>query len=97
MAIKLKTSSVAPSPFTFDIHAVEEPVSLPSPPSSWLSAPDMKIFGSRPLTATSEIGLVKCKECGKPVLRSFMADHAGTLFVLTVMLYEISSLMTGSL
>jgi SAGA-associated factor 73 len=48
----------------------------------------MKIFGSRPLTATSEIGLVKCKECSKPVLKSFMADHAGMFFSLLVILAD---------
>jgi SAGA-associated factor 73 len=37
----------------------------------------MKLFGSQPLTSTSDIGLVKCKDCDKPVLRSFMAEHSG--------------------
>ncbi|KAH9945727.1 SCA7-domain-containing protein [Amylocystis lapponica] len=34
----------------------------------------MKLFGSEPLK--SEIGVVKCKDCGKPVLRSAIVEHA---------------------
>jgi SAGA-associated factor 73 len=37
----------------------------------------MKLFGAQPLT--SDIGLVKCKECEKPVLKSFIAEHSGTI------------------
>ncbi|KAG6337345.1 hypothetical protein ID866_1718, partial [Astraeus odoratus] len=47
---------------------------LPSPPTSWLSARDMKIFGAQPLR--SDIGVVRCVECDKPVLRSAISDHA---------------------
>ncbi|KAF9525981.1 SCA7, zinc-binding domain-containing protein [Crepidotus variabilis] len=79
MTIKLKSSIPPASPFSFDIFSDSnaEPASIPSPPTSWLSARDMKVFGARPLTATSEIGVVKCKECAKPILRSSMAEHAG--------------------
>lgn len=79
MAIKLKSYSAPSSPFTFDLPSdpSSEPAFLPSPPTSWLSARDMKIFGARPLTSTSEIGLVRCQECGKPLLKSFIAEHSG--------------------
>ncbi|KAF8159720.1 SCA7, zinc-binding domain-containing protein [Crassisporium funariophilum] len=80
MTLKLKPTASPPLPFTWDLQSPSptplDTSSLPSPPTSWLSARDMKLFGARPLTSTSDIGLVKCKECGKPVLRSFMGDHA---------------------
>ncbi|KAJ7355450.1 SCA7, zinc-binding domain-containing protein [Mycena albidolilacea] len=79
MPLKLKPSEPA-SPFSWDAlppsSPPENPASLPSPPTSWLSARDMKLFGSQPLTSTSDIGLVKCKDCDKPILRSFIAEHA---------------------
>ncbi|THG99152.1 hypothetical protein EW026_g3158 [Hermanssonia centrifuga] len=34
----------------------------------------MKVFGATPLKTT--VGIVKCKDCEKPVLRSAMAEHA---------------------
>lgn len=80
MTLKLKPSPSPLPPFTWDVPS---PASSPettrsaSPPTSWLSARDMKVFGARPLTSTSDIGIVKCKECAKPVLRSFMIEHAG--------------------
>jgi len=55
-----------------------DPSSLPAAPTSWLPAQDMKLFGESPLTSTSEIGLVRCKDCQKPVLRSSMVDHVTT-------------------
>jgi SAGA-associated factor 73 len=39
----------------------------------------MKIFGADPLKSTSEIGIVQCKDCGKPILRSAITEHAGTV------------------
>ncbi|KAJ6518625.1 SCA7, zinc-binding domain-containing protein [Mycena sanguinolenta] len=79
MPLKLKPSE-ATLPFSWDDlpppSSPDEPASLPSPPTSWLSARDMKLFGSQPLTSTSEIGLARCKDCDKPILRSFMAEHA---------------------
>ncbi|KAJ7126542.1 SCA7, zinc-binding domain-containing protein [Mycena crocata] len=81
MPPKLKPSEPT-APFSWDDllppSPPADPASLPSPPTSWLSARDMKLFGSQPLTSTSDIGLVKCKECDKPILRSFMAEHAVT-------------------
>ncbi|GLB41967.1 putative SCA7, zinc-binding domain [Lyophyllum shimeji] len=82
MTLKLKpsspSSSSAPSsPFSWHVDpSPAEFSSLPSPPTSWLSARDMKLFGAQPLTSASDIGVVKCKECHKPILRSFMAEHA---------------------
>jgi SAGA-associated factor 73 len=35
----------------------------------------MKIFGANPLKA--EIGVVKCEDCDKPILRSAMGEHVG--------------------
>jgi len=85
MTLKLKSSSSSPVAFSWDTllpspSPTPDPASLPSPPTSWLSARDMKLFGAQPLTSTSDIGVVKCKECEKPVLRSFMLEHAGGLF-----------------
>ncbi|CAK5267616.1 unnamed protein product [Mycena citricolor] len=81
MALKLKPpSEPSPTPFAWD--EIPSPSSstgsssLPSPPTAWLSARDMKLFGAQPMTATSDIGLVKCNDCDKPILRSFMAEHA---------------------
>jgi SAGA-associated factor 73 len=80
MTLKLKRISDSPPPFSWDAlpsppAASDLTGSLPSPPTSWLSARDMKMFGAEPLKA--DIGVVKCKVCDKPVLRSAMADHAG--------------------
>ncbi|CAA7267390.1 unnamed protein product [Cyclocybe aegerita] len=85
MTIRLKPSPPPASPFSWDTPDTQDspdPLALPSPPTSWLSARDMKLFGARPLTATSDIGLVKCSHCGKPILRSFMAEHADNCTIL---------------
>nr|GAT42975.1 predicted protein [Mycena chlorophos] len=69
------------SPFSWDnlpSSPSSDVPSLPSPPTAWLPARDMKLYGAHPLTSTSEIGLVKCKDCDKPILRSFMAEHLVT-------------------
>ncbi|KAF5362249.1 hypothetical protein D9756_002529 [Leucocoprinus leucothites] len=78
MTLKLKPESNPPSPFTWEIPppSPPEPSSLPSPPAAWLLAKDMKLYGSRPLSSTSDIGVVKCKDCSKPILRSFVSEHA---------------------
>ncbi|TFK71615.1 SCA7-domain-containing protein [Pluteus cervinus] len=81
MAITLKKSpSPASPPFSWDALDPPSPplgvASPPSPPTSWLSARDMKLFGPQPLTSTSDIGVVRCKECDKPILRSFISEHA---------------------
>ncbi|RPD64433.1 SCA7-domain-containing protein [Lentinus tigrinus ALCF2SS1-7] len=79
MTLKLKPSPSPPaSPFSWDLappspprHDLERP---PSPPTSWLSARDMKMFGAEPLV--QEVGIVKCKDCQKAVLRSAILEHA---------------------
>jgi hypothetical protein len=79
MTIKLKRASKSPPSQSWgDLTTPSPPPnvsSLPSLPVSWLSARDMKLFGVQPLSSTSQIGIVKCKDCDKPVLRSFMAEH----------------------
>lgn len=84
MTLKLKPSA-SPPPFSFEnLPSTPPPPSpspslshCPSPPTSWLSARDMKVFGSEPLRSATDIGIVQCKECAKPVLRSAAAEHAG--------------------
>ncbi|KAL4081831.1 SCA7, zinc-binding domain-containing protein [Scleroderma yunnanense] len=82
MALKLKRTSNSPSPFSWGVLSPPRPntppsepqvAGLPSPPTSWLSARDMKIFGAEPLRL--DIGVVRCSECDKPVLRSAITDH----------------------
>lgn len=80
--IKLKQFSNPPSPFAgydapYSPQSPQDVSSLSSPSISLLDARDMKLFGYHPLTATRDIGLVRCLDCSKPVLRSFMAEHAG--------------------
>ena len=85
MTLKLRASSSPDpaSPFSWekqpDSPQPTDPQSsaanAPSPPTQWLSARDMKVFGASPLSTT--VGIVKCKDCQKPVLRSAMAEHAG--------------------
>lgn len=85
MALKLKPSNVpsssSPSPFSWDNLPTSPSLSpsaaesLPSPPTSWLSAKDMKVFGAEPLR--TEIGIVRCKDCDKAVLKSAVTEHAG--------------------
>ncbi|KAF8138518.1 SCA7-domain-containing protein [Boletus edulis] len=83
MVLRLKRPSHSPSPFSWDSSTTprhgtsltEAQVAvLPSPPTSWLSARDMKIFGAEPLN--SDLGVVRCSDCDKPVLRSAISDHA---------------------
>ncbi|KAI0675745.1 SCA7, zinc-binding domain-containing protein [Trametes maxima] len=79
MTLKLKPSPSPPAsafswealPRTPPPHDSEQ---LASPPTAWLTARDMKTFGAEPLT--QEIGIVKCRECFKPILRSAILDHA---------------------
>jgi SAGA-associated factor 73 len=80
MTLKLKRTTDSPPPFNWDaLVPSPPPYDLPelstSPPTSWLSARDMKMFGAQPLR--SDIGIVKCNLCDKPVLRSAIAEHAG--------------------
>lgn len=83
MVLRLKRPSHSPSPFSWDSLSAPRPntppteaqvAQLPSPPTSWLSARDMKIFGVQPLR--SDLGVVRCNDCDKPVLRSTISDHA---------------------
>ncbi|KAF7309665.1 hypothetical protein MIND_00337600 [Mycena indigotica] len=83
MPLKLKPAEAPLSPFSWEKLPGASPppdsvASLPSPPTAWLPARDMKLYGAHPLTSTSDIGLVKCTDCDKPILRSFMAEHAVT-------------------
>src|SRR5712672_4696744 len=89
MAVRLRlkhSPTPSPAPFSFKtLSSSPPPASPPSssaalpPPTSWLSARDMKIFGADPLKSTSEIGIVQCKDCAKPILRSAVAEHAGAV------------------
>ncbi|KAH9066723.1 SCA7-domain-containing protein [Lactarius vividus] len=84
MTLKLRLKhSPSPAPFSFDNLPPTPPPSSPPvslsalpPPTSWLTARDMKIFGADPLKSTSEIGIVQCKDCAKPILRSAAVEHA---------------------
>src|SRR5882762_6673356 len=84
MTLKLKPS-LSSSPFSFEnLPTTPPPISpstsqssLPSPPTSWLSAADMKVYGADPLRSVNEFGIVQCKECSKPILRSAIAEHVG--------------------
>jgi hypothetical protein len=81
MTLKLKRTSHSPSPFSWDALSppragspnAPEVTGLPPPPTSWLSARDMKIFGAQPLRA--DIGVVRCADCDKPILRSAVSEH----------------------
>lgn len=87
MVLRLKRTSPSPSPFSWDSLTVQryttpppteaQVAELPSPPTSWLSARDMKIFGAGPLR--SDLGVVRCSDCDKPVLCSAILDHTGKL------------------
>ncbi|KIJ55680.1 hypothetical protein M422DRAFT_24231 [Sphaerobolus stellatus SS14] len=79
------SASTSASPFSFEAYLspaspdvkkeLVEVASLPSPPTSWISAQHMKMFGASPLTSSTDIGIVRCKECQKPVLKSAMVEH----------------------
>ncbi|KAJ3711217.1 SCA7-domain-containing protein [Lentinula raphanica] len=82
MPLKLKGASTPPTdPFSWDDLPSPSPPppevsSLTEPTTVWLPAKDMKIFGARPLSSTSEIGMVRCKDCDKPILKSAAIEHA---------------------
>jgi len=60
-------------------HFIEIPIAdLPSPPTSWLPASDMNMYGARPLLP--EIAIVTCTNCNKPVQESALAEHASTSY-----------------
>ncbi|KAH8111045.1 SCA7-domain-containing protein [Phellopilus nigrolimitatus] len=80
MSLKLKPTN-ASSPraaFSWDNLPTSPSVSSPSeppssPPTQWLDAKHMKIFGAEPLRP--EFGIVVCKECDKPVLKNVIVEH----------------------
>ncbi|KAF8631870.1 hypothetical protein AX15_002140 [Amanita polypyramis BW_CC] len=80
MVLKLKPYSNPPSPFSWralsPASTSSDNAALHSPPTAWLPAQDMKLYGAQPLTSASDIGLVKCKDCEKTILRTCMIDHA---------------------
>ncbi|KAG5338432.1 SAGA-associated factor 73 [Termitomyces sp. T112] len=85
MTLKLKPptprSSRSPSstPFSFDANdGPVEPAVLTSPPTHWLPGNTMKTFGAQPLNTISQVGVVRCKDCSKPILRSSMSEHLET-------------------
>ncbi|KAF9781558.1 kinase-like domain-containing protein [Thelephora terrestris] len=83
MTIQLKKLQSPTPALTDRDNAVSEPshvpltkiASLPSSPTTWPSAQNMKAFGSTPLE--EQIGVVRCKQCGRPVLqvRTAPAEH----------------------
>ncbi|EIW58616.1 SCA7-domain-containing protein [Trametes versicolor FP-101664 SS1] len=80
MTLKLKPSSSPPaSPFSWEVSPQTPPAhsasnELPSPPTAWLSARDMKTFGAEPLEL--DVGIIKCRDCMKPILRSAISEHS---------------------
>ncbi|KZT10100.1 SCA7-domain-containing protein [Laetiporus sulphureus 93-53] len=79
MTIKLKPSlSPSPPPLMLTDEMPASPADVlevpGSPPTTWLSARDMKMYGLEPLR--SEVGIIRCKDCGKPILKSAIAEHA---------------------
>ncbi|KAF8636436.1 hypothetical protein AX17_003618 [Amanita inopinata Kibby_2008] len=80
MTLKLKPYSSPSSPFSWGAlspsASSNNTPSSPSPPTAWLPAQDMKLYGAQPLISVSDIGLVRCKDCDKTVLRTCIADHA---------------------
>ncbi|KAI0320867.1 SCA7, zinc-binding domain-containing protein [Amylostereum chailletii] len=88
MALKLRPTP-SPPPLSFNNLPSTPPPPSPStststssssssPPTTWLSAREMKVFGSESLHNATDIGLVQCKDCAKPILRSAAAEHAET-------------------
>lgn len=100
MTVRLRASPAASpsSPFSWDNVPITPPLpsgpSTPgSPPTQWLSAPDMKVFGAEPLK--SSYAVVKCRDCGKPVLESAIGEHAGKRTYIWVMILGHSAQIGG--
>ncbi|KAG6889958.1 hypothetical protein C0992_003438 [Termitomyces sp. T32_za158] len=87
MPLKLKPPSPRSppsSPFSFDVDdGPLEPAVLSSPPTHWHPGNTMRIYGAQPLSTISQVGVVRCKDCSKPVLRSTMSEHLETCATLS--------------
>ncbi|KZS90491.1 SCA7-domain-containing protein, partial [Sistotremastrum niveocremeum HHB9708] len=84
MAIRL-LSPASPSPIepfswnslpTSPVSPISTSPVPTSPQTTWLSARDMKTFGSHPLKFEPPTTIVRCRDCNKPILRSAAAEHA---------------------
>ncbi|KAH8832597.1 SCA7-domain-containing protein [Flagelloscypha sp. PMI_526] len=83
---RLKTRSPSPEgSFSWQASSPSSPgstsgVNQDPPPTSWLPAHEMKVYGAEPLFSVSDVGvgLVRCKACDKPVMSSSAVDHAVT-------------------
>lgn len=80
----LKPRPISPpvNPFSWDDLSTspsDDPTPAPAnagtPPISYLPAKDMKTFGLNPLRPEYGTGVVRCKHCKKPVLRSAFSEH----------------------
>ncbi|SJL03581.1 uncharacterized protein ARMOST_06938 [Armillaria ostoyae] len=86
MSLRLKRNnhnsrtSNSPPPFSWDapVHPPPADLAAPVPPTAWLPYHTMKIFGAQPLTSTTDLGVVRCKDCEKPILRSCFSEHSVT-------------------
>lgn len=88
MTLKLKPDSASSprAPFSWDNLPPSPSVSSPSeappsPPTLWLDAKQMKIFGAEPLRP--EFGFVRCKDCDKPIQKNAITDHTGECFLIS--------------
>jgi hypothetical protein len=87
MSLKLKppTSTTPLQPFSWDNLPTSPGASSASdvpqsPPTTWLnSKDDMKMFGAEPLR--EEVGIVKCRDCDKPVLKCAIMEHIGVQYI----------------
>ncbi|KIY70290.1 SCA7-domain-containing protein [Cylindrobasidium torrendii FP15055 ss-10] len=68
-------ASPSPAPFDFDAPWYPEPPAenVPAAPTAWLDATSIKTFGCEPITAT--VGIMRCHDCSKSVLRSYFMTH----------------------
>jgi SAGA-associated factor 73 len=78
--LTLRASSTPADPFSWDALDPSPPApaatsTLPEAPCAWMSSRDMKLYGARPLA--NEGGIVRCKDCEKPIQRSAIAEHLG--------------------
>jgi SAGA-associated factor 73 len=87
MGLKLRDTPESTSPFSWDVTVphLGDPSTLPEAPTSWMTMREMRIYSSEPLK--NDVGIVKCKECNKPVLRSAVKEHLGVhaLYILRLL------------